>query len=262
MNKFDWRKPNQHFVLFIAIIFFTGMLVGNLLPQRILFREKVILTNLPEVELPEGEAFAATVNIVAVNARGEGLVNRAGVEIHKGKGRILFNTNPFVEPDTQYSVEVAAREAQRFTGKSLERKDVIYSIQATDVKLVGGPSAGAALAVATVAAIENKNIKQNVALTGTIHSGGVIGKVSGVLEKAQAAAQSGIKLFLVPEGLSSITIYEQKTEEEKGPNFIFRRTYLVPKTVNLNDLMQEQFGMEVREVKNLAEAVQLMVEDF
>ena len=51
------------------------------------------------------------------------------------------------------------------------------------VLLIGGPSAGAAIAVATVAAIEGKNVSKDAVITGTIEEGGYIGEVGAVFEK-------------------------------------------------------------------------------
>ena len=63
-----------------------------------------------------------------------------------------------------------------------------------------GPSAGAALTIATIAALKHDSIRSDVVITGTINADGTIGQIGGVLEKAQAAKDIGAKLFLVPVG--------------------------------------------------------------
>ena len=229
------------------------------------FTSGIFLTKLPQFnsvnysKLPE-KTLTASVPIVAVTASGDkGVLSNAVVEISPGKGRLLLNTNPFVEPDTQQSIETAKTIAEQFTKHSLADRDVIYSIENSEAKLVGGPSAGASFAVATIAAIENRQINAETVMTGTIEEDGSIGQIGGVIEKAQAAAEAGKKLFLVPLGQSKIVYYSKETTQEKRGNFTIQRTRYVPKTLDLNEYALEQWGIQVKEVKNIQEAVDLMI---
>jgi uncharacterized protein len=245
-------------LLFALFFLFSGMLVATL----IIYWEQA---EEPAVSGYAGgqfvsSAFHASVSIVAVSSEGIGIVGKGDVEIKPGKGRVLFSTNPFVEPDTQYSIEIAKQVAEDVTGKSLAKQDVIYSIEAGRAELIGGPSAGAALCLATIAAIENKKIREDVAITGTIQPNGSIGHVGAVLEKAQAAGKQGIKLFIVPKGQRNAIVYEKKETEKHGPGFVFRRIYYEPKVIDLNEAMFEQYGMEVIEVSNIYEAMDIALE--
>ena len=136
---------------------------------------------------------------------------------------------------------------------------MIYAIENTDAQLVGGPSAGAALAVATIAAIEQKSVKSDVAITGTIESNGSIGQIGGVLEKADAAGQAGIKLFLVPKGQANPTVYQPKTVQERYGRTIVTRTRYVQATIDLNAYASENYGMQVIEVGTVQEAEQYLI---
>ncbi|MDP2974455.1 MAG: S16 family serine protease [Candidatus Diapherotrites archaeon] len=221
-------------------------------------------SSIPSVilrQLPLAEKFESSINIVAARAQGEvGVVSQATAEIIEGKGRVLFSLNPFVEPDTQQSAETAAAVAENFTGKSLADRDVIYGIENIDAQLVGGPSAGAALAVATIAALEGKKVREDAAITGTIQADGSIGQIGGVIEKAAASAETGLKLFIVPKGQIELTYYEQLVQEEKRGFVTIRRVRYIPKTLNLNDYAQEQgWNLEVKEVSNIQEAVNLLI---
>lgn len=214
--------------------------------------EAVTLEPLPD------KVMTASSNIVAVSMQGEqGVLGTVDVEIRDGKGRVLINTNPFVEPDTQFSAETAVSVAQTFTKKSLSDKDVILTFN-MPAEVVGGPSAGAAMAVAVIAAIEDKKVNNKIAITGTIENDGNIGQIGGVLEKSQAAAENGMILFLVPDGQSTVTYYEKKIEEQRRGGFVFQRVRYVPKQVDLNNLTAE-FGMTVREVSSIEDAVGYMV---
>jgi len=218
------------------------------------------LTGLSLTQLPE-KTYSASIDIVAVNSQDNtGVVNTATVEVQPGQGRVLFSLNPFVEPDTQQSAEIAKTVAEIFTGTSLSDKDVIYSIEAGNAQLVGGPSAGAALTAATIAAIEQKQIKSNVAITGTINADGSIGQIGGVIEKLGATAQVGKTLFLVPRGQSTATYYEPQTTSERRGNYIIQRTTYITKTLDLNDYAKQQgWNIEVKEVANIQEAVQYLL---
>jgi uncharacterized protein len=182
------------------------------------------------------------------------------VEIQPGKGRVLFSLNPFVEPDTQQSAETAKEVAEQLTGNSLADKDVIYTIKAGDAQLIGGPSAGAALAIATIAAIEGKDINKSVEMTGTINPDGTIGQIGGVLEKAAACEQDGKQLFLVPKGQSTLQYYEPQTTRQQRGNFVIERTTYVVKTLNLNDYAKQQgWNLQIKEVTNIQEAMQYLL---
>jgi len=241
--------------LFALLFIFCGML----LEIAIIYWQMPSHAQLVVPKTQSSES-SASVAIVAVSDDGTGVVGTATVEIKPGKGRILFNTNPFVEPDTQYSIETAKSVAESVTASELSNKDLIYSITTPQAKLVGGPSAGAALCVATIAAIQGKQVRKDVAITGTIQPNGYIGQVAGLLEKAQAAAEKGFKFFLVPKGQSIVVVYERKESEKKGPGFIFKRIYYEPKQVDLNEAMFEQYGMQVIEIGTIHEAVKLAIE--
>lgn len=251
----DWNQ----FKVFILVVFFIGMFLGNILPQRILFRESVVIAG-DELEF-SGGAGEAAVNLVAVTPEGQGFVGRALVEIVEGKGRVLFRTNPFVEPDAQYSFESAVREAQRETGLTLADKDVIYSIQGEGPLLIGGSSAGAALSAATVAAMRGASLRDDAVITGSINPFGVIGPVTGVYEKALAAGRHGFKLFLVPPGLSKQVVRQKSVEEGLLGEYFYRRESFVPREVDLVEAMEKEFGMEVVEVSSLEEALDYLAED-
>jgi len=217
----------------------------------------------PEVRtpLPVSGNFTSSANILAVrNVDNAGVMGRVTVEIYPGKGRVLMDTNPFLEPDTQYSAETAVAVAQDYTGMSLSDRDVIVSFEITG-ELLGGPSAGAAMTIATVGAIEQRQVRENMAITGTIENSGEIGLVGGLVEKAEAAANNGVKLFLVPKGSLILRYYEQVVERERiGPGFIIQRVRYVPKTLDLANYTMTQWDMETKEVSTIDDVVTYMLE--
>jgi len=249
-----------YFFGFFSAYYLYGLIPANSqnqTPQNLVPQDQNNLLPLEGQEVYSAEAY-----IAAVKQQGEvGVLSKAVVEIHPGKGRILFNTNPFVEPDTQQSIETAAKVAEAYTKKSLEEKDVIYSIEESDAKLIGGPSAGASLTIATIAAIEQKQVNPNIVMTGTIEADWSIGKIGGQIEKMAAVEEAGKELFLVPTGQSTITFYEQQVREQRQGNFVIQRAYYVPKTTTLQQIAEDQnWNIQVKEVGTIQEAVELMIE--
>jgi uncharacterized protein len=234
------------------LIFFVGYLVAY---ETIPTSQKSIQVLVPLAT----EYSSASANILAVKSdESMGVMGNVLVEIVTGKDRVLMNTNPFLEPDTQYSAETAVKVAETVTGKSLDDKDVIVSFNITG-QVLGGPSAGAAMTIATIGAIEGKEVKKDVAITGTIESTGKIGPIGGVLEKAEAAASNGVKLFLVPKGELYLTYYEREVKQERIGKYIIQRYRYVPKTIDVNNYTMTEWDMETKEVSTINDAVKYML---
>jgi predicted S18 family serine protease len=144
-------------VITYILIFILGVIIGNqvLIPYQPVQNETVQkLSSLPT------QNYSASVNILAVKSNdNSGVLGKVNVEIDSGKGRVLMDTNPFLEPDTQFSAETAVSVAQNYTKKDLSDKDVIISFDIGG-QLLGGPSAGAAMTTAAIAAIEGKQVKK------------------------------------------------------------------------------------------------------
>ena len=245
------------FLLFFAV-FETGFFLGQFFSKPETVEKPVLVFDSSLQKLPE-QRLSATINIVAVTNDGKGMESQGNVEIAPdGKGRVLFDTNPFVEPDTQQSLETAAYVASVFTKKSLVDKDIIYSVSNAQAQLIGGPSAGAAFAVATIAAIEGKQIRQDAAITGTINKDGSIGPIGGIVEKMNALIEQKGKLFLIPQGQRYVTTYTEQVQTQRRGNFVYEIHTLIPKQVDLVELAKPQ-GLEVKEVADINEAVQALV---
>ncbi|MBC7114773.1 MAG: Lon-like protease [Archaeoglobi archaeon] len=205
------------------------------------------------------EGREAEANIVAVSSLEDvGVMGKVRVQILPGEGRVLISTNPFVEPDTQYSAETAVKVASKITGVDFSDYDIIFDFRINGTVL-GGPSAGAAMTVALIAAVENSSVREDAVITGTIEEDGKIGEVGGILEKAQAAAQSGMKLFLLPEGQSQIKYYEKIVKERRVGEITFYEIHYVPSYLNLSEYMSS-YGLQVVEVSDIREALYYLLE--
>ncbi|HLC74269.1 MAG TPA: S16 family serine protease [Candidatus Nanoarchaeia archaeon] len=132
------------------------------------------------------------------------------LEVQPGRGRVFLETFPLTKVDTQISTRFAKEIACHYFDLSCSSLDFIYTIQSDSV-IIGGPSAGAALAALTTAAVTGDNVNQSVAVTGTINSGGLIGPVGGIKAKIDAAAHAKLKKVLIPIGMR---VYNQSQQNE------------------------------------------------
>ena len=184
--------------------------------------------------------------------KGNGVVTPLAAEVKPGDGKILINIDKLnYWTDTQQSMQTARDVAERITGVDMKKLDLIYSIKTENATLVGGPSAGAALTVATIAAIQNKTLNPNVMMTGTIEENGFIGKVGGIIEKAAAAKAVGAKLFLVPKGEGTQVYTKPEEKCSRASGFLICETNYNQIEVSVGDSV----GIEVKEVSTIEDAL-------
>lgn len=242
------KKKNNYFKYFL--IFIIGLLIGILLMNKFYYPE--IIPNKEVISL-NNNILKGSSNILAVDQNGNGLMGRVNVEISPGTGRILINTNPFLEPDTQYSANIAAFIASNITNINLKNKNIIYDFDIPG-QVLGGPSAGASMTLATISALENKSLK-NIGITGTINLDGSIGKVGSVLEKGEAVTSNNLSLFLIPNGQSIFQYYEPvKSERYNDETRIISIKYIL-KEINLTKYFKDNYNLTIIEISNIQEAI-------
>jgi len=133
----------------------------------------------------------------------EGSVADLYLEIQQGTGRVFMETYPLTKMDTQISTRFAKDVACDYLGLDCNEYDFFYTIKANS-PIVGGPSAGAAITILTIAMLEDIELNEEITITGTINSGGLIGPVGSLLAKIDAASEIDIKTVLVPHGEGSV----------------------------------------------------------
>ncbi|MEM4260624.1 MAG: S16 family serine protease [Candidatus Woesearchaeota archaeon] len=119
------------------------------------------------------------------------------LEVKPGKGDIYIDSFPLTKLDTQITIRFAQEIACDFLDKDCRNYDFFYKLR-SEATLFGGPSAGAATTVLTIAVLDNQKLDEKTTMTGTINPGGLIGPVGGVYEKALAAQKNGFKKILIP----------------------------------------------------------------
>jgi uncharacterized protein len=128
------------------------------------------------------------------------------VPSESGNGSIFAGVYPRLGVSTQESIDQAISYAYDASGKNLSC-DVMVSFDSTDTSYIDGPSAGAALSVMTYALLQNRTIRNDTIITGTIEDLGAIGPVGGLYEKSVSAALGGASYFITPsEGIYEMLI--------------------------------------------------------
>lgn len=243
-------EKNKRFI--IQAIF--GILILIVFLKLLIIFSSTKISECNEVEnsfFSYGNLTRVEMFLPAVDANDNGVTTKLKVEKIIGTGRTLTEIdNLLFWTDTQHSIRIAKMIAGNITEKNLDDYDFIYTITA-NASLVGGPSAGAALTIATISALLEKSLKKNVMITGGINSDGSISPVDGIIEKAKAAKNAGADIFLVPALQSGEIIYEETESCETFGEAEVCTTETRPMKINIT----EEIGIRVYEVSTIREAI-------
>ncbi len=171
-------------VVVIAVLLFSSLTAPVIGYRYTVYREVTILVPAVE-ETPNGF---------------RGVLSNLTVGIAwPGSGDIYISTSPLAGMDTQASARLAILVACLYAGVDYRDYDFFIKYGAMS-QVISGPSASAATAVAALAALKGYTIPRNFSMTGMIGPDGSVNPVGGVPEKLQAAAEHGVKLFIIPLG--------------------------------------------------------------
>jgi hypothetical protein len=161
------------FVILVSLIPLTSYTYAGLVGSASIHAPAVILEN--------NSATLTLINLTVTNGRGS--VSVLGPES--------------IGNSTVQSAYTAAQYGASYLNLNFTKYNFTYTIEA-NTSNVTGPSAGAAMTLLAISALEHKKLRNDFAITGTISSDGSVGEIGGVYNKVQAAHQSGIDLVLVP----------------------------------------------------------------
>jgi len=217
-----------------------------------------VFTSSLAVSFPES-SMSSSIKIVGVTEDGDGVVSMLTVDIKPGSGRILMDTNILTGFYTQYSLKKAVQVAGDITKFDFSNHDVIFGVYSDKAEAIDGESAGAAVTLALIAAINGYEIPDDITITGTINEDGTIGQVGGLFEKADAAAKSDISLFILPAGQSKVVV--------ERPLYIidcFGRSILIAKPIEIDlaEYMDKNYNMSVIEVGRIEDALEYVLNLF
>lgn len=211
-------------------------------------RALIVLTVMSLLFSAVSASHTKVLGVKESDGRTEGISADLYVEVDTGQGRVFVETMPLTEIDTQASARLASDVACDIVSNmeepvDCEELDFFYVLR-SDYTMVGGPSAGAAMAAATLAELLNKTIASNVMMTGTINPDGSVGAVGGLVEKIDAAYAQGADTVLIPSGQSMVYVSIQGS--------------LTSMLVNLTTYGEEQWGIDVIEVADIKDAFKYM----
>ncbi len=186
-----------------------------------------------------------------------GLISTITVTIqNNGSGRVFVDTLPLTQVDMQGSARLAVKVAS-----ALVRNDINSSVDPstydyffvvrTDSPIIGGPSAGAIMTVATISLLQGWELDNKTVMTGMINPDGSIGPIGGIPQKIDAAYSVGATHFLIPHGQGTYTEYVQSIERING----WERIVTTPVTRKISEYAA-QYNMVVTEVADINEALE------
>lgn len=168
------------------------------------------------------------------------------LELKGGSGRVFLDTYPLTKLDTQISTRFAKEIACKQFKLDCNKYDFIYTIKAKS-NIIGGPSAGAAIAALTTIAMLDLSYDDKITITGTINSGGTIGPVGGVKQKLEVASDIDLEKVMIAKGTANQT---------ENPYASFQE--LNQTSIDLVAYGKDNLSLEVMEVVDLAEVIFLL----
>jgi uncharacterized protein len=264
-RRSTWKKKVAVFSL-LVIAFFSGATLGYFAATQSIVVYNATGTQECDCDIVMApmtydqilnaniSSFSA-VKIPAVDKEENGVITILTVQAVPGSGRVLTNIDKLLFwVDTQSSIRKATTVAENITAINLTDYDIIYAIQA-NASVIGGPSAGAAITIATIAALLNKSVNESVMITGSVNHDGTIGPVGGVFEKAVVSKDVGAQTFLVPLTQSNQVSYKTRQYCEKIGWMDFCTTETYPVKIDV----EQDAGINVEEVMTIQDAMEFMI---
>lgn len=231
--------------LLVTGVFVIGYLLG------------IVVDDASVIMYPTNTIAERQVFLPAVDNYGKGVAVPVKVEIKHGEGKVLTDIDKLLFwVDTQHSIQTARNVASNITGIDTSEYDMIYTIGINQSGIVGGPSAGGALTIATIAALTNQTVNSGVMMTGTVNEDGTIGFVGSIMDKAKASKEAGATVLLVPINQSKDTNTVPIQTCEKIMNIIYCTTKYEEQITDIG----EAVGISVIEVENVSEALKYFFE--
>ena len=175
-----------------------------------------------------------------------GVISTITVSIQSnGSGRVFVDTLPLTQVDMQGSARLAVKVASTLVSNDKNCStdpssfDYFFVVR-TSAPIIGGPSAGAIMTVATIALLENWSMDDKTIMTGMINPDGSIGPIGGIPQKIDAANSVGATRFLIPQGQDTYT-------EIEGWSLV---------TKSVTDYAMNRYGIQVLEVFDINQAIE------
>jgi Lon-like ATP-dependent protease len=113
----------------------------------------------------------------------------------------------------QEAVQNVSALVKKYTGTDISNHDVHIQFVGT-YEGVEGDSASISVATAVISALEEVEVDQSVAMTGSLSVRGDVLPVGGVTPKIEAAAQMGIRKVVIPKANMMDVLIEERYREK------------------------------------------------
>jgi ATP-dependent Lon protease len=174
----------------------------------------------PEMDKEESQIGLAT-GLAWTQAGGEVLYVEASLISGKGELIVTGQLGEVMQESARAAVSYARANLASLglDAKKFENLDIHIHVPAGAIPK-DGPSAGIAMATALVSALTNKEVRNDVAMTGEITLRGRVLPIGGLKEKALGAMRAGIKTIIMPE--------KNKKDLSEIPRHLKRKLKFIP----------------------------------
>lgn len=172
-----------------------------------------------------------------------GSIVKLNLEIRPGSGQIYTNLNTIEEIDTQISIINSQKIACNLFSLPCEKYDFYFNFEGSALVLKG-PSASSAIAILTAKTVKKEQIENDVVITGSLNSGGIIGSVGGIEEKIIVADEYEFKKVLIPEfsSYNLTSLNEKNLSIEIIPVFDLIEAY--------NNFNGKEYELKIEQINN------------
>lgn len=160
------------------------------------------------------------VNGLAVMGANSGMAEMAGILMpivaevtpaqYKNHGRVIATGK--LGEIAKEAVENVSALIKKYTGEDISKHDIHVQFVGA-YEGVEGDSASVSIATAVISALENAEIDQTVALTGSLSVRGQVLPVGGVTAKIEAAAESGVTKVIIPSMNAQDVLLDSKYKD-------------------------------------------------
>ena len=160
------------------------------------------------------------VNGLAVMGANSGMAEMAGILMpivaevtpaqSKDRGRVVATGK--LGEIAKEAVENVSALIKKYTGEDISKYDIHVQFVGA-YEGVEGDSASVSIAAAVISALENAEVDQTVALTGSLSVRGLVLPVGGVTAKIEAAAEAGVTKVLIPSMNMQDVLLESKYKD-------------------------------------------------
>ena len=160
------------------------------------------------------------VNGLAVMGANSGMAEMAGIMMpivaevtpaqSRNRGKVVATGK--LGEIAKEAVENVSALIKKYTGEDISKYDIHVQFVGA-YEGVEGDSASVSIATAVISALENAEVDQTIALTGSLSVRGQVLPVGGVTAKIEAAAESGVTKVLIPAMNMQDVLLESKYKD-------------------------------------------------